>query len=292
MIELKNEYLKVELHPKGAEIHRIIGQQDGLNYMWRRDPIQWASSAPILFPIVGAVRHNQYHIGDNVYEMTQHGFSRHNEYEVKQVSHTNVTLTLKSNEDIKKQYPYLFELNVTYTLEKNCLNCQIQVKNIDEQDIYFQVGGHPAFACPLYDNESSNDYYLEFSENETLSRKVIDVERKGMSRLTEPFFEQEKRFFVRQNLFDRDAIVFKNFKSENIALKSLNHNKSLVFHMSGFEHVGIWAAKHVGGLIAIEPWVGHSDYVDFDGDFKDKESIVSLKPNEEFNCSFAIEINQ
>lgn len=292
MIELKNDYLKVELHPKGAEIISITGMQDGLNYMWRRDPIQWANSAPILFPIVGAVKNDQYTIEGKTFHMTQHGFARHNEFTTNQKSNTEVSFTLVSNDDIKKQYPYLFELKVTYTLDKNQLKCNIEVKNIDNQNIYFQVGGHPAFACPLMDNEASNDYYLEFSKNENKGRKVIDVAKRGMSRIVEPFFENERRFFVRQDLFSRDAIVFKDFISESVALKSLNHKKSLVFYMNGFDHVGLWAAKHVGGLIAIEPWVGHADYVDFDGDFKDKESCVELKPKDSFQCDFIVEINQ
>lgn len=292
MVELKNDYLKVELHPKGAEIISITGMQDGLNYMWKRDPIQWASSAPILFPIVGAVKNDHYTIDGKTYHLTQHGFARHNEFATNQKSDTEVTFTLVSNDDIKKQYPYLFELNVTYTLNENRLKCNIEVKNIDNQNIYFQIGGHPAFACPLMDNESSNDYYLEFSENENKGRKVIDVAKRGMSRVVEPFFENERRFFIRQDLFSRDAIVFKDFVSKSVALKSLNHHKTLVFHMNGFDHVGLWAAKHVGGLIAIEPWVGHADYVDFEGDLKEKESCVELKPNDNFKCDFTVEINQ
>lgn len=292
MVELKNEYLKVELHPKGAEIISITGMQDGLNYMWKRDPIQWANSAPILFPIVGAVRNDQYTIDGQIYHMTQHGFARHNEFATDQKSNTQVTFTLTPNENIKTQYPYQFALNVTYTLNANRLHCQISVENTDSQNIYFQVGGHPAFACPLMDHESSNDYYIEFSKNENKGRKIIDVAKRGMSRIVEPFFENERRFFIRQDLFSRDAIVLQNFVSESVSLKSLNHNKSIVFHMNGFDHVGIWAAKHVGGLIAIEPWVGHADYVDFDGDFKDKQSCVQLEPHNVFHCDFTIEINQ
>ena len=131
------------------------------------------------------------------------------------------------------------------------LSCNCKVTNTDSQTIYFQIGGHPAFACPFMENESSNDYYLEFSENETVNQKIIDVEHKGMSDITLPFLDNEKRFFVRQQLFDNDAIVLKDVKSKTLSLKSLNHNKSLVFHMEGFNHLGIWAAKHVGGLIAV-----------------------------------------
>ena len=37
MIVLKNSELEVHLHPKGAEIHKIIGLKDQMNYMWKRD---------------------------------------------------------------------------------------------------------------------------------------------------------------------------------------------------------------------------------------------------------------
>ena len=292
MVELSNQYLTVNLHSKGAEIISIVGNQDHINYMWKRDACQWANSAPILFPIVGAIKNDTCRIDGKEYHMTQHGFARHNEFEIKNQSQTEVTFTLVSNDEIIKQYPFLFELNVTYKLVENTLTCFINVKNKDHQTIYFQVGGHPAFACPFMENESSNDYYVEFAEYETRNQKVIDVAKRGMSHVQLPFFDHEKRFFVRQQLFNNDAIVIKDFKSENISIKSLNHQKSIVFHMQGFDHVGLWTAKHVGGLLAIEPWIGHADYVDFDGEFKEKESCVALDTDKEFNVQFAVEIKQ
>lgn len=292
MVELSNQYLTVNLHSKGAEIISIVGNQDHINYMWKRDACQWANSAPILFPIVGAIKNDTCRIDGKEYHMTQHGFARHNEFEIKNQSQTEVTFTLVSNDEIIKQYPFLFELNVTYKLVENTLTCLINVKNKDHQTIYFQVGGHPAFACPFMENESSNDYYVEFAEYETRNQKVIDVAKRGMSHVQLPFFDHEKRFFVRQQLFNNDAIVIKDFKSENISIKSLNHQKSIVFHMQGFDHVGLWTAKHVGGLLAIEPWIGHADYVDFDGEFKEKESCVALDTDKEFNVQFAVEIKQ
>ncbi|MFQ9071477.1 MAG: hypothetical protein ACLR43_01000 [Faecalibacillus faecis] len=43
------------------------------------------------------------------------------------------------------------------------------------------------------ENESSNDYYLEFSENETCNRKIIDVEKEVCQEL-KTFFDNEKDF--------------------------------------------------------------------------------------------------
>ncbi len=291
MEKLKNELFEVELNRKGAEIISIVDTQDQLNYMWKRDPQYWGSSAPILFPIVGGLRNGECIIEGQKYSMKNHGFARHTEFDVHVVSDTQVEYTVKSNEEILKEYPYLFELKVTYTLEDNRLKCLCHVENKDNRIIHFQIGGHPAFACPLYDYESSNDYYLEFDENETLNRKVIDMEKKGMSHNLELLFDNERRFFVRQAMFDRDAVIVENMKSNAVSLKSLNHNKYVKFYMKNFNHLGIWASAHVGGLIAIEPWVGHTDYIDFEGTFEEKIGVVSLKENECFECEFVIEIH-
>lgn len=137
MVILKNSELEVELNAKGAEIIKIIGQHDQINYMWRRDPSLWASSAPILFPIVGALHNDECRIDGQTYHMTQHGFSRHNEYMTHQLSDTCVEFELTPNEDILKQYPYLFNLKVIYTLKGNTLECQCVVKNTDQKNNLF-----------------------------------------------------------------------------------------------------------------------------------------------------------
>lgn len=292
MIKLKNECLEVELEPKGAEISKIIGLKDGINYMWKQDPELWGHSAPILFPIVGALHNGKTIIEGKTYKMNQHGFSRNSEYEVVENDDYHVVFHLHENEETKTMYPYDFDLYVTYTLKDNVLEARLKVINDREDHLYFQIGGHPAFACPFVEGEDANDYYLEFEKKESLSSKIIYPARGGMSHETKAFLENERHFFVRQALFNSDAIVVGDFKSEYIALKTLTSKKSLVFHMHNFDHLGIWSSKHTGGLLAIEPWVGHTDYVDFTGEFKDKVGVRRLNKGESFECSFSIEINQ
>ena len=125
-----------------------------------------------------------------------------------------------------------------------------------------------------------------------MEQKVIDVARKGMSHETRPLFDHERHFFVRQAMFNNDAVVVPHFKSHYVSLKSLTNNKSLNFYMKGFDHLGLWTSSHVGGLLAIEPWVGHADYTDFNGEFKEKESCVELPVGKNFEVEFAVEINQ
>ena len=56
MITLKNEVLEVTLANKGAEIIKIVGQDDQINYMWRRDPIQWANRLNMVFHVIVNMR--------------------------------------------------------------------------------------------------------------------------------------------------------------------------------------------------------------------------------------------
>ncbi|MBO6048000.1 MAG: aldose 1-epimerase family protein [Erysipelotrichaceae bacterium] len=293
MVTIKNDVLQVELEPKGAEISKIIGLQDGINYMWKQDPCLWAHSAPILFPIVGALKDGQCRINGKTYKMNQHGFSRNTDYAIDEADDNHVVFHMSQSEATKEMYPFDFDVFITYSLDGNKLVADLRVENNGaDEEIYFQIGGHPAFACPFVEGEDVNAYYVEFEKPEYKQRKMINDSRAGMSHETQSLFEGERRFFVRQAMFDHNAIVVKDFESEWVAIKSILHNKSLVFHMKNFDHVGLWTSKHVGGLLAIEPWVGHIDWVDFDGEFKEKESIVTLKQGEKFDAQFIVEINQ
>ena len=98
MITIKNEYLEAQFDPKGAEISKIIGIQDGLNYMWKQDPCLWGHSAPVLFPIVGALKNGTCRIDGKEYHMNQHGFSRNTEYEVYEHDDTHVVFHLSSSD--------------------------------------------------------------------------------------------------------------------------------------------------------------------------------------------------
>ncbi len=292
MIILENEELIVELAAKGAEIISIVGKKDGMNYMWKRDKSLWANSAPTLFPMVGRVKNNQYRVDGKIYELTSHGFARHTEFDIVESSATRCVMSLSANEATLAVYPYLFKLDVVFTLDGSSLKVETVVTNTDNKEIYFGIGGHPAFACPMFEDESSNDYYLEFNEFETKDRKTIDETDGLFTHKVIPFLDNEKRFFLRQELFLDDAIIIEEPKSNSIALKSLNHNKQVIMEFNNYNHYGIWASHHVGGLIALEPWVGHGDYQDFDGEWKDKAGIKALDINKTFACDHTIKIIQ
>ena len=291
MVILKNSELEVELNAKGAEIIKIIGQHDQINYMWRRDPSLWASSAPILFPIVGALHNDECRIDGQTYHMTQHGFSRHNEYMTHQLSDTCVEFELTPNEDILKQYPYLFNLKVIYTLKGNTLECQCVVKNTDQKTIYFQIGGHPAFACPFMENESSNDYYVEFEKEETLTIPT-PIKQSGLIDFDKRFeFMQNQRFIsLSYQLFFVDSLILDQIQSRNVKLKSKKSNYQVEVSFEDFKYLVLWTSANHGPFIAIEPWNGLSTGLDESDIFDEKRNIQYVEPNHTNVYSYSINI--
>lgn len=112
---------------------------------------------------------SKYKVNGQVYELPAHGLARASEFEMIAMGNDFITFELRYSEDSLKLYPYKFSLCITYTFEDNVVKVTYAVMNLDDKDIYFSIGAHPAFMCPIETDELLEDCYLEFSENETIS---------------------------------------------------------------------------------------------------------------------------
>ncbi len=115
MITLKNQYLTVLINEFGAEL-TSVKDTSGLEYIWQADPSFWKRHAPILFPIVGRLKDNQYDYQGKTYQMTQHGFARDNQFKVESQLPTKVSLVLRPTDETLAKYPFKFELRIIYEL--------------------------------------------------------------------------------------------------------------------------------------------------------------------------------
>ena len=59
--------------------------------MWNSDANFWAKQSPVLFPIVGGLKNNEYSFENKNYQLTRHGFARDNDFEVEQISELKAT---------------------------------------------------------------------------------------------------------------------------------------------------------------------------------------------------------
>ncbi|HEX8548183.1 MAG TPA: aldose 1-epimerase family protein [Cytophagaceae bacterium] len=286
---LINEFLKVTVKNSGAELISLKNTMTNKEYLWQGDPNFWGRRAPVLFPIVGKVNRNKYKVDGTSYELPQHGFARDMHFE--QIDHQESTLAylLKSNDQTLKVYPYKFELLIKYQLERNRLIVSYDVKNIDDKVIYFSIGAHPAFNCPLEKNEKFEDYYLEFEKKETASRCLL---QDGLiSDKSAPVLKDQNTLPLDVSLFNEDAIIFKELRSREVAIKSKKSNHQIKMDFTGFPYFAIWSKKGGAPFVCLEPWFGIADKAGFTGEYKEKDGIRSLSKGKSFHGEYSIEIS-
>lgn len=285
---LENEFIKVETTSNGAELTSIKLKSDDTQYLWQASSEHWARHAPILFPIVGRVKDDIIKISENVYNMTQHGFARDMNFEIIKKSANTVSYVLDWNKGTLEKYPYKFKLYVMYTLEENKITIEYMVKNIDTCEIYFSIGAHPAFNCPLLSEEKMEDYYIEFDKKEKLDRKFL--EDGLVSKRTESFLDNDNKVCLTKDLLKDDVIIIEKFKSSYVSLKSKKSNKMITLGVKGFPYMGIWSKSEQSPFICIEPLFGYNDDANVCYDFSKKRGIQKLEVGQEFKCDFTIDI--
>ncbi|MDF2384115.1 aldose 1-epimerase family protein [Nostoc ellipsosporum NOK] len=286
LVTIGNERLTVKINPQGAELTSLVNNNNGQEYMWGAGPA-WPKRSPILFPIVGTLKENCYYFKGTRYELGRHGFARDRRFEVEEQTENEVVFLLKSDEESLAVYPFEFNLRVRYTVQNDTLSVSYEVLNTGEEEMYFSVGGHPAFSVPLKEDEEYDDYYLQFEKAETVGRWPISAD--GLiEEFTMPLLEDSRELPLNKELFARDAIVLKELQSQSVKLLSRQSAAGFTFNFSGFPYLGIWAAKGAD-FVCIEPWCGIADNVNADQQLPHKEGINSLFPGDVFRRTWTVE---
>ncbi len=287
MITLENEKLRLKMNLTGAELTSVFNKKNKTEYLWQADPQFWGRHAPVLFPVVGRLKDDTFTYQGQSYSLGQHGFARNFDFKWHKKTEDTVSFMLASKSRTIKQYPFHFSLKITYTLTASTVKVTYQVVNTYHTPLYFSIGGHPGFSCPLHKGEKRSDYQLVFSEPETLDTQLIaDGLRNGER---QPFLDNETTIPLTDELFDNDALVFHNLKSNKISLQKDN-TPVLVFDFTGFPYLGIWSKNRKSPFVCIEPWFGVADEIAHNQDITQKEGILKLEAMENFECSYAFTI--
>lgn len=283
--KIENRLLSVEVSHAGAELSSIFHKLQQKEYLWQGDNAWWPRKAPVLFPVVGKLNNNSFQVNGESFSLPQHGFARDETFALLERSTDRLLFILRSTEKILRNYPFEFELLIGYELNEARLNVTYEVKNTGKDPMYFSIGAHPGFNCPLNATERFSDYYLEFEKEETLERHLLT--EGTFNGKTERVMNGSKILTLEEELFKKDAIVFKNMNSERIFLRSKKSDYSLEFAFKDFPFFGIWT-KPGAPFICLEPWCGIADNMNFKGELKDKEGIVSLAAGDHFKRSWSV----
>ena len=288
---LENGILKITVAERGAELKSITSLKDGTEYLFDGDPTWWKYSSPVLFPIVGKLVNNKYRAEGKEFTLPGHGFGRTSDFWLNDATDDTLTFALESNAATLKVYPYKFRLEISFKLIGNEIKVFWKVANIDDQEIYFSIGAHPALICPIAYRENFEDCYLKFNKPEKSSRIVLSASG-TLSHERIPTLDGTE-LPLTYDLFKGDAIVFDDLKSDEVSICSRKSSKSITVRAKNFPYWGFWTPAQGGApFICIEPWHGHADYEDFTGELKDKEGIIKLAVGATFETEMSFIIGE
>ena len=100
------------------------------------------------------------------------------------------------------------------------------------------------------------------------------------------YFEKNK-IILNKDTFINDALILKDLKSREVILKDENNLEKLIFKFEKFPYLGVWS-KPEAPFICIEPWFNTADKIDSNGQYKDKENLIELDTNEEFEAEYSV----
>jgi galactose mutarotase-like enzyme len=283
---LENESIKIVVAAEGAELQSVYHKVYNLEYLWQGDKAVWPRKAPVLFPIVGKLKDNTYTYQGNTYTLPQHGFARDCMFTLVEATSLTCIYRLQHSATSLTIFPFEFELDIIYTIQETTLNIEYRVHNPStNEELFFSIGAHPGFRCPLVEGEIFEDHYLEFESSEKLNRVLLNGGLRSDD--TEEVFLKNNILPLSVDLFStKDAIVVSNLNSERISLKSNKSKHGLHFNYQKYPWFGIWSKP--GPFVCLEPWMGVADDVHSNKEFVNKEAIQSISPKSNVTYSYSI----
>lgn len=289
LTSLQNSTLTLTIDSLGAQAVSLK-RADGTELLWTGDPTYWGGHAPVLFPIVGALRGGTAQYEGRTLTMGQHGFARRREFTVAEQTADAVTLTLQDDEETRAAYPFAFVLSVTYRLHEDGFTTEFLVQNPGDEPLPFAIGGHPGFNIPVGESADFTDYTIVFEQDEqqrcpgvVMGQGLIDPDACN-------YTLSGKEIPLTHELFYQDALIFEGLRSRTVQVVNKTTGHGVEMDISQFPLLGIWSAQNDGPYVCLEPWTGCATRTDETDDFGRKKNMRLLPPGEQDKRSFTVRV--
>lgn len=266
---------------------------DGAEYVWGGDPAYWSGHAPVLFPIVGALKGETTAFNGFPYRIKKHGFARRMEFRLELLEQDRAAFVLESSPETFQSFPFHFRLRVVHTVSGQGFETAYQVENLGQETLFFCLGGHAGFRCPLGEGEAFEDYRLTFEKTEQTGFLCTDAE--GIlsrdDRLTPDWDGRELP--LGYEIFDRDVLVLEQVRSRAVQMQKGPGGPGLEFRFHGFSSLGLWTPPHKKApFLCLEPWQGLPAFADESGAFETKPGVIRLQQSGVYSAGYSMRIKK
>lgn len=292
LISLKNDYVMTVIDTVGAQM-LSLRDRNGKEYMWQRDPKFWPRTSPVLFPAIGNSRDGKTVFDGQSYELSKHGFAKEMDFRAEQRTESAVRLVIEDTEETRNCYPYKFGFAMSYKLTEDGIRIEYQVENRDTRPMYYCIGAHPGFNCPMEEGQYFEDYQLQFEMEENCFACVYDLNALEFDRASKGYHLDHTAVIpLRYELFDHDAIYFEGLKSKKVSLIHGGTGRGVEVSFEDFASVAFWTPTGKRApFLCIEPWNGSAICSDEDDEFAHKHDVQCLKAGEKRTYRLGIRIS-
>ncbi len=272
---------------RGAELQTLSAK--GQHLLWDAGPL-WPRHAPLLFPVVGALKGDHLRHQGAILPMPKHGFARESEFSLVAASRTTCTLVLGDSPGTRAVYPWPFRLQVGYALTDRGLRMDLELRNPGTEPLPASLGLHPAFRWPLLTGKAKAGHRLWFEQDEPGPlRRLEEAGLLRPERLPTPI--QGQVLPLNETLFAQDALIFLEPRSRGVRFEA-DGGPSLRLQWEGFPHLGIWTKPdRRPGFLCLEPWEGYASPVDWDGEFAEKPGGFQIPPDATRSWSLTVSLS-
>lgn len=285
--ELKNHLLKIVVDSHGAELQSIENIRTNHQFLYQGNTQYWARRSPVLFPIVGAVWNGKFRMDGKEFAMGQHGFARDSDFTIiPDTPEDEIWFALDWNEHTFSIYPRKFRLEIGYKLYEARLTVMWRVKNLDDKDMNFHIGAHPAFNYPDFSPADPVHGYFLF-DRESLHTQLLKDKGCICDVVRNVELDEEGMLPITSTTFDINTIILADQDVRRVSLldKARRPYLSVLFNAPV---VGMWSPSPEAPFVCIEPWWGRTDRMGFNGDFSEREYVNNIGPGETFSASYMI----
>ena len=278
--ELENEMLHIRVCSVGAELQSVYSKTLELEYIWQPGTETFAHHTMLLFPNPGRIAHDRIIVGGKVYPAMMHGFANDMDFRLVKHSEERILLELAATDYTRRYFPYEFRLQVEFKLDGDKVVQNFYVINDDQKAVYYCLGAHPGFYCPIELGECGDDYSLVFNRPQKLNQNQLEENTRLLTGKQIPYLVEETEIPLSDHFFDNGPLLFSGMDAETLTLRSNRSGHFMELGIAGFESLCLWGAPTKMSVICIEPWCGTSDRTDTDHVWETKPGVRRIEVGE------------
>ncbi len=271
----------------------LISYMDGgrTEYLWNGDETYWSGRSPHLFPVIGTLKGGKTRVKGKDYSMLKHGFARNSEFDIFEAGEHHVTFVLRDNAETRKMYPFRFSFYVTHTLEQGGFTTSYKIINEDEEEMYFNIGGHVGVKCPVQKPEAFEDYEIVFDRPLTTGAYFPPCDDPIVPEWYSGLLDGEDTLPLSYDLFGKGPLIIDHIASYSLKFKNKGNGRGIHFQYDGFPVLALWTfGLKKAPYLCLEPWHG-MPAMEQDGiALPDKPYIISLLPQCEKLLQYKVKI--